>query len=87
MADPEISRFPRLVRHDAALKVGLGSADRGIVVVQFDAELAWRVDRGVIDLDLVGLGIRAYDEKPYDPARSDITYSPRAAPIPEDATG
>jgi len=24
--------------------------------VQFEAELAWRVDRGVIDLDFVGLG-------------------------------
>ena len=76
-----------MVRHDAALKVGLGSADRGIVVVQFDAELAWRVDRRVIDLDLVGLGISAYEEKPYDPTRSDITYNPRAAPIPEDPTG
>ena len=49
----------RVVGHSAAREVGLSSAGWSEVVVQFDAELAQLVDRGVVDLDLVGLGIGA----------------------------
>jgi hypothetical protein len=41
--------------------------------VQIKAELARLVNRGVIDLDLVGLGIGAQDEQSCDPAGSDIS--------------
>jgi len=75
-----------VVRHDAAREIGLLLADRGIVAVQLDAGPARRVDRGVINLDLVSLGIGAPEEQPRDPTASNISYRPRPAATQEDPT-
>jgi hypothetical protein len=46
-----------MVRHDAARKGGRFPPDRRIVVVQLQAQLSWFIDFGIVDLDLVGLGV------------------------------
>jgi hypothetical protein len=76
-----------VVRHDATFKIRLCSADRGIVVVQLDAEPARLIDRSVSDLDLVGLGEGTGDEEPCDPARSDTLDCSETAATKVPATG
>ncbi len=44
-----------MVGNDAARKIWLGPAARRVIVVQLEAELPGRVDRGIVDLYLIGL--------------------------------
>jgi hypothetical protein len=52
-----------------------------------DAELNVQRIGLVVDYREKRLSLSAYEEKPYEPTRNDITYKPRAAPIPEGPTG
>jgi hypothetical protein len=56
-----------MVRRDADHEVGPLAAYRGVVVVRLEAERSRIVDLGVVDLDLVGLGVSFCDGKQCDP--------------------
>ena len=75
-----------MIWRDATPEIGLFSTDRGIVVVQLQAELPRAVDVGVVDLDLVGLGMGARDEEPRERDDGDDSQRPRAA-TRKDPTG
>ena len=75
-----------MVWRDAAFEIGQFSTERGIVVVQLQAELPRAVDVGVVDLDLVGLGMGARDEEPCERDDGDVSQRPRAA-TRKDPTG
>jgi hypothetical protein len=65
---------------DSALEIRQFPADRRKVVVQLKAELPRAVDVGVVNLDLVSLGVGACNEEPCDPAGGDVSHhSPEAA--------
>jgi hypothetical protein len=76
-----------MVWPDAALKIRQFPAGRGIVVVQLNAELPRAVDVGVVDLDLVDLGMGTRDEQACDPADSEVSHRSRAAATRKDPVG
>ena len=55
--DDAVGPVQGMIRHDAAWKVRECPPDRCVVVMQLQARLSWAVDFGIVDLDLVGLGM------------------------------
>ena len=76
-----------VVWRDAAHKVGPLAAERGVIVVQSEAEHSRIVDLSVIDLDLVGLSVNGRGGKQCDPADGKGEHSSGEVSAQQRSTG
>ena len=76
-----------VVWRDAAHKVGPLAAERGVIVVQSEAEHSRIVDLGVLDQDLVGLGVNGGDRKQCNPTGGKVEQTSAKATARQRSAG